>query len=120
MGKKAGESGMRKYAPAAVIFATATIHYAVANIFGPPLFGRGAGLRAEGQQGFLQVHMPCHSVFKAHELLRRLPRAVRQGQVRLLRGPMDVDETDDSRRRKNGTECILCMECVRACPKKAL
>ena len=34
--------------------------------------------------------------------------------------PMDVDVTDNSRRRKNGTECILCMECVRNCPKKAL
>ncbi len=34
--------------------------------------------------------------------------------------PMDVDVTDNSRKRKNGTECILCMECVRACPRKAL
>ena len=34
--------------------------------------------------------------------------------------PMDVDVTDDSRKRKNGTECILCMECVRNCPVKAL
>lgn len=34
--------------------------------------------------------------------------------------PMDVDMTDNSRRRKNGTECILCMECAKACPKKAL
>lgn len=34
--------------------------------------------------------------------------------------PMNVDVTDNSRRRKNGTECILCMECVKACPKKAL
>lgn len=34
--------------------------------------------------------------------------------------PMDVDVTDNSRKRKNGTECILCMECVKACPKKAL
>ena len=34
--------------------------------------------------------------------------------------PMDVDVTDNSRNRKNGTECILCMECVRNCPKKAL
>ena len=33
--------------------------------------------------------------------------------------PMDVDVTDPSRSRKNGTECILCMECVKACPKKA-
>ena len=34
--------------------------------------------------------------------------------------PMDVDVTDNSRKRKNGTECILCLECVKACPKKAL
>ena len=34
--------------------------------------------------------------------------------------PMDVDVTDNSRKRKNGTECILCMECVRSCPRKAL
>ena len=34
--------------------------------------------------------------------------------------PMEVDITDNSRKRKNGTECILCMECVKACPKKAL
>lgn len=34
--------------------------------------------------------------------------------------PMNVDVTDNSRRRENGTECILCMECVKNCPKKAL
>ncbi len=34
--------------------------------------------------------------------------------------PMDVDITDNSRKRKNGTECILCMECVKNCPKDAL
>lgn len=34
--------------------------------------------------------------------------------------PMNVDVTDNSRKRKNGTDCILCMECVKACPKKAL
>ncbi len=34
--------------------------------------------------------------------------------------PMDVDVTDNSRKRTNGTECILCMECVKNCPKKAL
>lgn len=34
--------------------------------------------------------------------------------------PMDVDVTDNSRKRKNGTECILCMECVKSCPKNAL
>ena len=34
--------------------------------------------------------------------------------------PMDVDVTENSRKRKNGTECILCMECVRSCPRGAL
>lgn len=34
--------------------------------------------------------------------------------------PMDVDMTDNSRKRKNGTECILCFECAKACPKEAL
>ena len=34
--------------------------------------------------------------------------------------PMEVDMLDPSRKRKNGTECILCLECVKACPKKAL
>ena len=34
--------------------------------------------------------------------------------------PMDVDMTDNSRGRKNGTECILCFECVKKCPCGAL
>ncbi|MFG6395409.1 MAG: 4Fe-4S dicluster domain-containing protein [Lachnospiraceae bacterium] len=34
--------------------------------------------------------------------------------------PMEVDITDNSRKRKNGTECILCLECTKACPKNAL
>lgn len=34
--------------------------------------------------------------------------------------PMNVDVTDNSRKRQNGTECILCMECVKNCPKGAL
>lgn len=34
--------------------------------------------------------------------------------------PMDVDMTDNSRNRENATECILCMECVKSCPRKAL
>ena len=34
--------------------------------------------------------------------------------------PMNVDVTDNSRKRKNGTESILCFECTKACPKKAL
>jgi len=34
--------------------------------------------------------------------------------------PMDVDMTDNSRKRFNGTECILCLSCIEECPKKAL
>lgn len=34
--------------------------------------------------------------------------------------PMDVDVKDNSRNRKNGTECILCFKCVDECPKKSL
>ena len=34
--------------------------------------------------------------------------------------PMNVDMTDNSRKRENGTECIFCMECVENCPKNAL
>ncbi len=34
--------------------------------------------------------------------------------------PMEVDVTDNSRKRKNATECILCFECVKNCPRKAL
>ncbi|MPM79683.1 hypothetical protein SDC9_126722 [bioreactor metagenome] len=34
--------------------------------------------------------------------------------------PMDVDMTDNARSRENGTECILCMSCIAACPKQSL
>lgn len=34
--------------------------------------------------------------------------------------PMDVDITDNSRKRKNGTECIMCFECKKNCPKGAI
>nr|WP_312649859.1 4Fe-4S dicluster domain-containing protein [Aminipila sp.] len=34
--------------------------------------------------------------------------------------PMNVDMTNNSRKRKNATECILCFNCVEECPVKAL
>lgn len=34
--------------------------------------------------------------------------------------PMNVDITNNSRKRKNGTECILCFECAKACSRNAL
>lgn len=34
--------------------------------------------------------------------------------------PMDVGVRNNSRRRENGTECILCMRCIEECPAKSL
>lgn len=34
--------------------------------------------------------------------------------------PMNVDMMDNSRKRQNGTECILCLACIEECPQKAL
>ena len=34
--------------------------------------------------------------------------------------PMNVEVNKETRKRKNGTECILCYECTKSCPKKAL
>ena len=33
---------------------------------------------------------------------------------------MNVDMTDNSRKRINGTECILCFQCIDVCPQKSL
>lgn len=34
--------------------------------------------------------------------------------------PMNVEVPSNSRRKRNATECILCMKCVEECPKNAL
>lgn len=34
--------------------------------------------------------------------------------------PMNVDVPNNSRRKHNATECILCMRCIEECPQKAL
>ena len=46
-------------------------------------------------------------------------KCIECGACRLI-CPMDVDMLDDSRKRENGTECILCLECAKNCPRKAL
>ena len=63
------------------VFEAATIHYAVAKIFGRTL------------------HSAERPVFPY---------------------VMNVEVNKESRKRKNGTECILCYECTKACPTKAL
>jgi len=50
---------------------------------------------------------------------RKVTQLLKCGKCRRV-CPMDVDMLDDSRSRKNGTECILCFECAKNCPKKAL
>lgn len=34
--------------------------------------------------------------------------------------PMEVEVSNNSRKRLNGTECILCFQCIEKCPKKSL
>ena len=46
-------------------------------------------------------------------------KCIRCGKCRRV-CPMGVDMLDNSRKRENGTECILCLECAKSCPKKAL
>lgn len=43
-----------------------------------------------------------------------------QCDKRLKVCPMDVEMNNDSRKRKNATECILCNKCKKECPVKAL
>lgn len=163
------------------VFEAATIHYAVAKIFGPLIFGRGwCGYACWTAMvlDFLPYKTPDHkrrkigwiryivflvalvfvaalfiadvaniegimfwafidnrafckyicpitiflkpmSYFALFRIKCDKSKCVSCGKCKKV-CPMDVDVTDNSRRRKNGTECILCMECVKSCPKDAL
>ena len=65
------------------------------------------------------VFLKPMSYFSLIRIKCKKDRCVNCGKCRRV-CPMDVDVTDNSRKRENGTECILCMECVKNCPKKAL
>ena len=67
----------------------------------------------------ITVFLKPMSYFSALRITCDKEKCVSCGKCRKV-CPMDVDVTDNSRKRKNGTECILCMECVKNCPKKAL
>ena len=137
------------------VFEAATIHYAVAKIFGPLIFGRGwCGYACWTAMvlDFLPYKVPKEprrkigwiryitfaaslifvaALFLAHvgslpmsyfSLIRLKcdkEKCISCGKCKRV-CPMNVDVTDNSRKRKNGTECILCMECVKNCPKDAL
>ena len=75
------------------VFEAATIHYAVAKIFGPLFFNP-------------RVHCDESKCVHCGKCLRVCP--------------MNVEVNKESRKRKRGTECILCYECTKVCPTKAL
>ena len=131
------------------VFEAATIHYAVAKIFGPLLFGRGwcgyacwtamvldflpyrvpvaprkqigwiRYITFSGSLIFVSAFLKPVSYFSLLRIQCDKSKCVSCGKCKKV-CPMDVDVTDNSRKRKNGTECILCFECVKNCPKDAL
>lgn len=67
----------------------------------------------------ITVFLKPMSYFSAMRIRCEKEKCVSCGKCKKV-CPMNVDMTDNSRKRANGTECILCMECVDSCPKKAL
>lgn len=67
----------------------------------------------------ITVFLKSMSYFSAMRITCDKEKCVSCGKCKRV-CPMDVDMTDNTRSRKNGTECIICMECVEQCPKKAL
>lgn len=67
----------------------------------------------------ITVFLKPMSCFSAARITVDAERCVSCGKCRKV-CPMNVDMLDNSRKRTNGTECILCMECVDHCPKQAL
>lgn len=67
----------------------------------------------------ITVFMKPMSYFSALRIKCDKSKCVSCGRCKRV-CPMNVDMTDNSRKRENGTDCILCFECVKECPKKAL
>jgi len=65
------------------------------------------------------VFMKPMSYFSAIRIKCDTSKCISCGKCKTV-CPMDVDMTENSRKRQNGTDCILCFECVKACPQKAL
>ena len=118
------------------VFEAATIHYAVAKIFGPLLFGRGwcgyacwtamvLDFAFKDNRAFckylcpITVFLKPMSYFSLVRITCDKEKCTSCGACKRA-CPMDVDVTDNARSRKNGTECILCLACVKHCPKNAL
>ena len=118
------------------VFEAATIHYAVAKIFGPLVFGRGwcgyacwtamvLAFVLKDNRAFCKYLCPVTVFLKPMSYFSLLRvhydenKCVHCGKC-LQVCPMNVEVNKESRKRKNGTECILCYECTKACPTKAL
>lgn len=143
------------------VFEAATIHYAVAKIFGSLVFalsflfvsslfllqignlerimfwsflignilyyivGIGLAFIFKDNRAFckyicpITVFLKPMSYFSLMRVKCDTEKCVSCGKCK-KQCPMGVDITDNSRKRVNGTECILCMECVDSCPKNAL
>ena len=128
------------------VFEAATIHYVVAKIFGPLqvpdkenvmfwafivgnllyyALGIGLAFLFQDNRAFCKYLCPVTVFLKPMSYFSLIrvqcdhSKCVSCGKCKKV-CPMDVDMTDNSRKRKNGTECILCFECAKACPKKAL
>ena len=56
------------------------------------------------------------------KLLKREALTASGGEAPYLisQGMVEVNGQVETRKRKNGTECILCYECTKVCPTKAL
>ncbi len=67
----------------------------------------------------ITVFLKPMSYFSLFRIKCDKTKCVGCGKCRLV-CPMNVDMTDNSRHRENGTECILCFECSKCCPKDAL
>ena len=123
-----------------------TLHYAIAKILGPLLFGRGwcgfailfvvgnlfyyvvgiaLAILLKDNRAFCKYICPITVFLKPmsyYSLLRIKcdeDKCIRCRKC-LKTCPMDVEVNNNSRSRKNATECILCQQCTKVCPTKAL
>lgn len=67
----------------------------------------------------ITVFLKPASYFSLLRVKNDVEKCVSCGRCRKV-CPMDVDMVDNSRKRLNGTECIICTKCIDECPTKAL
>ena len=98
------------------VFEAATIHYAVGIILAFAFKDNRAFCKYICP---ITVFMKPMSYFSLFRIKCDTSKCISCGKCKTV-CPMDVDMTDNSRKRQNGTDCILCFEYTKVCPKKAL